>query len=363
MKVAIFGVGYIGSVCCAGLVDICEEIFLVDVDQEKLDSIKNKNFKFPEPSVSQKINAANNIRTDFERKDIHACGAALLCLATEPLSNGRLDLSVVKEVVDELNTLGFSGDIIIRSTLDFDLDEISELSRVQNLFVVPEFLREGSALSDFLNGECLVVGAADGSRRSNFIENYLSRFSRQLLVTNIESAIFIKLLNNSWHALKVVFSNDWSRIAKSIPSVSAKDVYSAFCADTKLNMSPAYHRPGGPYGGPCLTKDIQAFSSLIPDGVPSMFPHVIDLNKFHIIELSDECVRTLKMRDTFKFSFNTLEFKKGTDDERHSPIIEIIKRLEAVFEAQFVSLDSDEQKVVFDGRKILDEGIVLEVDV
>jgi GDP-mannose 6-dehydrogenase len=358
MKVSIFGLGYIGSVCVAGILQRCDTVFIVETDLAKLDSVGTKKFLFPEAEVANRINKADNIIVSYSRDELFASDAILICLPTEPKDGNALDLKLVMDTLDELSGESYKGEVIIRSTLDLSSAEILATYSSLNIFVVPEFLREGSALSDFEDVECLVVGKEFSAKSSQFVRQCLAPFSKTVVETNIASAIFIKLLNNSWHALKVVFANEWSSMAGNLRDVNAADVHQAFVADERLNISNAYLRPGGPYGGPCLTKDIAAFSALSEPTRPSLFTQAIEYNNWHVEQLALACNEKLLEVASDKFSFDTLEFKKDTNDERHSPIWRIISILENQHGKKYVPFTIGEPAFCFCGRSLMDHGVV-----
>jgi GDP-mannose 6-dehydrogenase len=359
MKVSVFGLGYIGSVCVAGILHRCNAVYIVETDLEKLDAVGTKKFSFPEPEVADRINKANNIIVNYSRDELFTSDAILICLPTEPKDGSGLDLKLVFDTLDELTAESYEGEVIIRSTLDLGSAEfLSDYSSL-NIFVVPEFLREGSALSDFENVECLVVGKEFSAESSQFVSQCLEPFAKTMVETNVPSAIFTKLLNNSWHALKVVFANEWSSMAGNLGDVNPADVHQAFVADKRLNISNAYLRPGGPYGGPCLTKDIAAFSALSEPTRPSLFTQAIEYNNWHLEQLALACNEKLREVASKKFTFDTLEFKKNTDDERHSPIWRIISILEERFGKKYEQFKTGESAPCFCGRSLMDLGVVI----
>lgn len=357
MRVSVYGLGYIGSVCVAGILGLCDEIHIVDTDNDKINSIKNKNFSFPELEVANRINKAENIAINHSHDDLLASDAILICLPTEPKNGNDLDLSLVADALKELEAMKYQGEVVIRSTLNLNSTEVLNLFSNLNIFVVPEFLREGSALSDFEEVECLIVGSSRPNTSSKFVSKCLEPYSKQMVTTNIASAIFLKLLNNSWHALKVVFANEWRFMAEHVGGVDVLNVHKAFIADTRLNVSSAYLRPGGPFGGPCLTKDIAAFSGLSVPKSPSLFYQAIEFNKWHLEQLASTCNQRMEEKNFKSFSFDTLEFKKNTDDERHSPVWGIISLLETKYGKKYVASEIA-SAMCFCGRSLMDSGIV-----
>ena len=225
-----------------------------------------------------------------------------------------------------------------------------------NIFVVPEFLREGSALNDFKNGEVLVIGKQKTAdlASTKIVRKVFEKYFKTTVEMEFQSAVYLKLLNNTWHATKVAFSNEWWRLAEKLGIPDIDQVYKGFVGDEKLNTSAKYMRPGGPYGGPCLTKDIAEFNNLDTGSIQEITQAVVKSNVSFIEELSCRLIEAcIDKHDSF--SFDTLEFKSGTDDVRHSPLIDVIayvgKNSKLIYEQDPLLADC-----VFSGRAVLDEG-------
>src|SRR4029450_12561514 len=120
----------------------------------------------------------------------------------------------------------------------------------------PEFLREGTAIRDYHEPPKVVVGAVDEAVR-DLVTPVVTRPGAPLVQTDLELAEMVKYADNAWHALKVTFANEIGSLAKA-PGLGGQRVMDILCADTKLNLSPVYLRPGFAFGGSCLPKDVRA---------------------------------------------------------------------------------------------------------
>jgi GDP-mannose 6-dehydrogenase len=202
------------------------------------------------------------------------CVRAGLCgLCHRSLRNGKLDIGhlepVCRDIAQTLNhTISFHL-IVLRSTvlpgtaesLIIPLvEKVSDKKFGQDFGVCvnPEFMREGSAVADFQQPALTVIGGAD-SRHIAELRDLYSSVPGRIFETSLRSAEMVKYDCNAWHALKVAFANEAGSMAKEL-GVDAESVFEMFCADTRLNMSASYLKPGFAFGGSCLRKDVRALN-------------------------------------------------------------------------------------------------------
>jgi GDP-mannose 6-dehydrogenase len=187
----------------------------------------------------------------------------------------------------------------------------------------PEFLREGSAVKDFMEPAMTVIGAADPAH-SAFLREIYAWAPGRIFETSFTSAEMVKYVCNSWHALKVAFANEVGSLAKEL-HVDPEAVVEIFCTDTKLNISPAYLKPGFAFGGSCLPKDVRALShrGREMDLKLPLFESILPSNDRHLDRAVDMILRTGKK----KIGLLGLSFKAHTDDLRESPQVILAKRL------------------------------------
>src|ERR1022692_1257193 len=263
---------------------------------------------------------------------------SFVCVGTPSLRSGKLDLSYVERVVHEIGTALKQKNsyhvIVLRSTVLPGTTESLVIPTVEKAsgrcvgtdFAVcynPEFMREGSAVADFLQPPYTVLGAQDAKHLAVARQLYKA-IPGTVFETSIPVAEMVKYVCNAFHALKIGFANEVGTLCKGL-GVDAEAVTKIYTADTKLNISPAYLSPGFAFGGSCLPKDLRALSHrakaldlglpLLASGLPS--------NALHIDRAVDAVLRTNKKR----IAFLGLSFKPGTDDLRESPQVQMIKRL------------------------------------
>ena len=187
----------------------------------------------------------------------------------------------------------------------------------------PEFLREGSAVKDFRSPPKTVIGEleqASGDLLASLYEN----LDAPLIRTDLETAEMIKYVDNSWHALKIGFANEIGNLCDSF-GIDAEAVMNIFCQDKKLNISPAYLKPGFAFGGSCLPKDLRALSyqAKMNDLQLPILNSVLPSNEMQI----SRGVRLVMENGNSRIGVLGFSFKAGTDDLRESPVIEVIERL------------------------------------
>jgi GDP-mannose 6-dehydrogenase len=187
----------------------------------------------------------------------------------------------------------------------------------------PEFLREGSAVPDFLDPTITVLGAATSDHLREIREIY-AWVPGKIFETSLSTAEMVKSICNVFHALKVVFANEVGTLCKRM-GIDTEAVFEIFKADTRLNSSAAYLTPGFAFGGSCLPKELRAVSQRARhvDLRLPVIESIMTSNHDHIERAVEEILRTGKK----KIGVLGLSFKAGTDDLRESPLVMVIKRL------------------------------------
>jgi GDP-mannose 6-dehydrogenase len=208
---------------------------------------------------------------------------------------------------------------IFRAALAERTDEVVEL--VYN----PEFLREASAIADYFAPPKIVVGTLSG-RPSATMDALHEGIEAPTFHVGIREAEVTKFVDNTWHATKVAFANEIGRVCENL-GISAKAVHEIFASDTKLNLSAYYTRPGGPFGGSCLPKDVRALQRIAADFGANT--HLIDsllrsndAHKHHQYKRVTE-----HLRPGARVLIVGLAFKVGTDDLRESPAVDLARML------------------------------------
>lgn len=342
MKVSIFGLGYVGTVCAGCLAKEGHEIIGVDPVHTKVQLINAGKSPIIEADIEEIIaEAVKSGRLRASEDSVRAVletDISFVCVGTPSQINGNLDLTHVRHVCEQLGQ-GLKEKttrhtVVIRSTIlpgtmrRLVIPVLEETSGKKagkdfGLCNNPEFLREGSAVTDFALPPKTVIGELDAPSGDALVGLY-AKLKAPLIRTDIETAEMVKYVDNSWHALKIGFANEIGNLCKSF-SIDAHRAMDIFCQDTKLNISPAYLKPGFAFGGSCLPKDLRALSY-------SAKLHDLELPILNAILPSNELqvARGLKLimeKGSKRIGILGFSFKEGTDDLRESPMIEIIERL------------------------------------
>lgn len=340
--IAVFGLGYVGAVSAACLAKAGYAVIGVDPQRSKVDLINSGVPPIVEENVADLVHEATKMRWLRATLDAAAAVAesclSLVCVGTPSRPNGSLDLSSVARVCEEIGAALRSADqyhvVVMRSTILPGTTAAlvrPTLERVSGkkagvdfgLAVNPEFLREGSAVRDFYNPPKIVIGGFDDRSRDMVAELY-NGIDAPLIQTSVEIAEMTKYVDNSWHALKVAFGNEIGNICKTL-GIDSHRVMDVFCADTKLNISPSYLRPGFAFGGSCLPKDLRAltYHARRVDLSLPVLESILVSNRVQI----ERALRLILEKRHRRIGVLGFAFKAGTDDLRESPIVELIETL------------------------------------
>ncbi len=338
MNVSIFGLGYVGAVTAGCLAELGHAVTGVDVQSSKVDAFNSGRSPIVEPELDGLLQAARAdgrlTATTDAAAAVAATEASIICVGTPSLESGRLNLDYVRKVCEQIaDALRASGKphvLIFRSTMlpgstrqlvrDF-LTDLQAAGQVK-IYYCPEFLREGTAVRDFREPSLAVVGTHDGAEPES--SEALQLLGGSPAVLAWEGAEAIKYSCNYFHALKVGFANEIGRLCKFL-SVDGGRVMEVVCSDTRLNISPYYMKPGNPFGGSCLPKDVSALLSFArQEGLNlPLLDSTLDSNQAHL----DLLLKRITARGARRIGLLGLAFKADTDDLRGSPMVAVAETL------------------------------------
>ena len=342
MKVSIFGLGYVGTVSAGCLAKEGHKIIGVDPIKTKVQLINSGKSPIIERDIYEIITEAVNTgqlrATDDTVQAIRDTELSFVCVGTPGQINGNLDLTHVRNVCEQighaLKCKSTRHTVVIRSTIlpgtmrrmVIPVLEENSGKKASTDFGVcnnPEFLREGSAVADFTFPSKTVIGELDRASGDTVAALY-AKLDAPLMRTDIETAEMIKYIDNSWHALKIGFANEIGNLCKSF-SIDAHKAMDIFCQDKKLNISPAYLKPGFAFGGSCLPKDLRAlaYSAKLHDLELPILNSILPSNELQV----SRGLQLIMEKGHKRVGILGFSFKEGTDDLRESPMIEIIERL------------------------------------
>ena len=345
MDILIYGLGYVGLTAAGCLTREGHRVTGIDVNEDKVRDLNNGVCPIAEPGLAElladalakgRLKAVQTAGDEVQQADL-----AMVCVGTPSAPDGAHNMSHIAEVTRQIaiavgrhRTSPLT--VVYRSTMrPGSIEELilpifrSVLGPVgmSNVEVVynPEFLREAVAIRDYFNPPKIVVGTVDSlpSKRMNELN---ANIEAPRFVTHFREAEFTKFVDNTWHATKVAFANEIGRICGLLDIDPAK-VHEIFVADTKLNISAYYMRPGGAFGGSCLPKDVRALQHLASDvgANATMIDSVMRSNAAHKHFIYERCAKDLPAGA--KVLVAGLAFKKNSDDLRESPNVDLTGKL------------------------------------
>src|SRR5712691_929512 len=345
MKVAVVGLGYVGTVTAACLASRGHDVWGVDVDAAKVDEIRSGRSPVAEPGLDALVaravtggtlHATTSCTDALDRADV-----SLVCVGTPSAARGGTDLFYVRRAVDDIVAAMRTGrppasrqhSVVIRSTVPpGTVDDVVIPALTDGLAgteitigaaMCPEFLREGSGIADFYASPFVVVGTRD-PRVAETVTSMFGFIDQPVRVVDVRTAEALKYACNVFHATKVSFTNEVSRLFRLL-GVDSREVMSLFCEDQVLNISPAYLRPGFAFGGSCLPKDLRSLLHLARMNGANLplLAGTLATNELVINEVVDRVVSY----DGRSVALLGLSFKMNTDDLRESPNVELAERL------------------------------------
>lgn len=345
MRIAVFGLGYIGTVTAAGLAWSGHEVRGVDVDVVKVETVGAGRSPVVEPGIESLVRdavARGLLSATTDAADALAgADVSLLCVGTPSSSHGGTDLTYLRRAVEDLRAAmrvvpppqsGFHA-VVVRSTVppgtgDGVVAPAFGAGQVPTDWTVgtamcPEFLREGSGVADFFDPPLLVLGTTDPRVRETVGEMF-AFLEKEIRHVDVRSAEALKYACNAFHATKVSFTNEISRLLR-VFGVDSRRVMEILCEDRVLNVSPAYLRPGFAFGGSCLPKDLRALLHLARVNaldVP-LLAGTLRANDIAVRDVVDRIIAG----SSRAVAMLGLSFKTDTDDLRESPYVELVERL------------------------------------
>ncbi|MEM8712106.1 MAG: nucleotide sugar dehydrogenase, partial [Planctomycetota bacterium] len=342
LKISIFGMGYVGAVSSACLAELGHEIVGVDLNPAKLESISEGKSPVIEAGVAERIAKAHAEGRVHATSDafeaVQRTELSIVCVGTPSNAAGELSLGAVDAVVKEIGEAIAKKDtphtVVLRSTVIPGVTEERvgpalekasgrTLGDGLELAFNPEFLREGSAVRDFYAPPFTLAGSASPGGAEQ-VRLLYEGVDAPFHATSCRAAESVKFLSNAFHAVKIVFANEAGSLLKDM-GVDSREALQLFCEDKSLNISPAYLRPGGAFGGSCLPKEIRAFMALA--GIRNISMPMIENVMASNLSQKQRAFDLVAKHGRGRVALFGLAFKPGTDDLRESPHVDLAERL------------------------------------
>lgn len=339
MHIAVIGTGYVGLVTGACFAEFGVEVTCVDVDEKKIEGLKNGVIPIYEPGLDkivQKNSKAGrlNFTTDI-KSAVEQALVVFLAVGTPPLEDGSPDMSyyygAAKDVAEAMN--GYKV-LVTKSTVPVGTGEklrkyVAENLAVDTKFGVasnPEFLREGAAIEDFMRPDRVVIGSNEEDAVAIMKDLYrpLYLIETPIVITSLEAAELIKYAANAFLATKITFINEIANLCDAI-GCDVHDVARGMGMDKRIGSK--FLHPGPGYGGSCFPKDTRAFTKVGDkyDVDTAVVDAVIKANEFQRRAMIPKIEKMIGDFSGKQIGVLGLSFKPETDDMRESPAIDIIR--------------------------------------
>jgi GDP-mannose 6-dehydrogenase len=341
-RIGVFGLGYVGAVTAAALAESGHEVVGVDPNLTKVEMIAAGRSPVIEEGLDDLIRSgvrSGRISvTSSAEEAVARTSVSMICVGTPSNGNGSLDLTQVEKVCQEIGLVLAERNerhtVVIRSTMlpgstrDVVVPTLELASGLLagvdlDVCVNPEFLREGTSIKDFFHPPFTLIGA-DEDRAADVVAGLYGSVSADVARVPIEVAEMVKYACNAFHAMKVTFANEIGNICGE-QGVDSHHVMEILCKDTKLNISPAYLKPGFAFGGSCLPKDLRAlvYQARRLDIDAPVLEAILRSNNAQV----ERALQMVRRTGHKRVGVLGLSFKAGTDDLRESPMVELIERL------------------------------------
>jgi UDPglucose 6-dehydrogenase len=337
-KVAVIGAGYVGLTTGACLADLGNDVMVVDIAEQKIADLKRNRVPFYEPGLSELVErntrAGRLTFTTSYRDAVPGAEYAIIAVSTPEGEGGEADLSYVEAAAGAIAD-AMDGPIVVvnKSTVPpLTGDMVSKVLQKRNtrhaaaVVSNPEFLREGSAIQDFMHPDRIVVGSHDRAAAEKVARLYAPLGAPVLVTPNIYTAEMVKYASNAFLATRISFINEIARISERV-GADAKLVAEGMGLDKRIG--PFYLDAGIGYGGSCFPKDVAALAA-VAEGFayhPELLHAVMDINRDQrmlVIDKLRDCLEELPGRT---IGLLGLSFKPNTDDMREAPSLDIAKVL------------------------------------
>lgn len=339
MKIAIIGTGYVGLVSGTCLAEIGHQVICIDVDTEKVNSLNKGISPLFEPGLEELLKrnqSAGRLNFSSKYEDIKGSEAVFLAVGTPSLENGQADLRYINEAsISVASQIADDAVIILKSTVPVGTHKkIKELIKNHttkrfHLVSNPEFLKEGSAVEDFMRPDRVIIGVESPLAQDKMEEIYspLVRQGNPIIHMSNTSAELTKYAANCFLATKISFINEVANLC-DLTGADIEEVRKGMASDKRIGSQFLYPGPG--YGGSCFPKDVKALIYTAKEA---------DMN-FEIAMAAERVNQNQKVRMLDKiskfykgdlkgkiFSFWGVAFKANTDDVRESAAIDMAKGL------------------------------------
>lgn len=338
MNIGVVGAGYVGLVTSACFADLGHAVICLDIDARKIAQIKKGKLPIFEPGLDELITRNRKQGrlhfTTNTREAIRASAVIFIAVGTPPKENGEADLSQVEAVAAAIGKHLTGTKIIVnKSTVPVGMGDlvasiIQKRKRARDKFTVvsnPEFLREGSAVHDFMNPDRIVIGASD-PKAAETVAQLFRPLHAPIMITDVRSAEMIKYASNAFLASKISFINEVAALCDRV-GADVAEVASGMGADKRIGA--AFLQAGAGFGGSCFPKDTLALMHVASrEGLDmKLLRATVQVNAEQKQRMLDKLKEVIGPLEGKTIAIWGLAFKANTDDMRDAVSVEIIRSL------------------------------------
>ena len=335
MNLVVIGTGYVGLVTGVGFASLGNSVSFVDLDENKVSKLKDKQVPFYEPGLEEHFQdnetfSRMSFTSSYEEIDWEDTDVAFICVQTpNNLKTNSVDTRFLESAITEINNLNNPKLVVtVKSTIPpYEIEKVcNKVGMNKNEITFnPEFLREGTAIEDFFQPDRIVIGGNDPEKISILRELYKG-FDAELIETDPISSQLIKYLANTYLPLRLSFVNEAARLIDH-SNGNQVDVLRGVGLDSRIGSH--YFRPSPAWGGSCFPKDLIEVNNFYKDGevMLPIISNIIESNNIQTKWTVDKLTSMLINENINSVLLIGAAFKEDTDDLRNSPTLDIYKML------------------------------------
>ena len=335
MNLVVIGTGYVGLVTGVGFASLGNSVSFVDLDENKVSKLKDKQVPFYEPGLEEHFQdnetfSRMSFTSSYEEIDWEDTDVAFICVQTpNNLETNSVDTRFLESAITEINNLNNPKLVVtVKSTIPpYEIEKVcNKVGMDKNEITFnPEFLREGTAIEDFFQPDRIVLGGNDPKKLSILRELYKG-FDAELIETDPISSQLIKYLANTYLPLRLSFVNEAARLIDH-SNGNQVDVLRGVGLDSRIGSH--YFRPSPAWGGSCFPKDLIEVNNFYKQGevMLPIISNIIESNNIQTKWTVDKLTSILINENINSVLLIGAAFKEDTDDLRNSPTLDIYKML------------------------------------
>lgn len=337
-KIAVIGVGYVGLVTAAGFADLGNHVVALDIDEDRIAGLKRGQLPIYEPGLEEMVERnASAGRLEFTTSypdAIHGADFVFIAVGTPSGVDGEADLKYVRAAAESVADVMEQPLVIVnKSTVPVGTgDWVADIIRSRqkdgvgfSVVSCPEFLREGSAIQDFMNPARTVLGSLDKEAAERVAQLHLP-LRAPIVITDLRTAEMIKYASNAFLATRISFINEIANICEAL-GADVKEVKTGMGYDARIG--PYFLDAGLGYGGSCFPKDVKALAHMAAEKGrhPQLLQAVMDINDDRRRLIFDKVKQSVGSIKGKRIGILGLTFKPNTDDLRDAPALDVARRL------------------------------------